>query len=219
MYAVLTGDLVSSSKLTPEQSRDAMRTLRTHATQFAETFAGSIEGELDTFRHDSWQLLLKKPAFAVRAAIFFRAVLKMQSEHSAKYDSRVAIGVGPVETIARARISDSRGAAFTYSGKALDKMGDERLAFASGRNGESVRSGVVPLLDCVVTDWTPTESRAVFGALLRWTQEQSAANWPGGESERPTRQAVAKSLDRAHWRAVSTVLDWVEGPTQPMEVA
>jgi len=222
IYAVLTGDLIRSSKLSVEQSRKAIELLKRRAGEFEKTFQGAIQGELDSFRHDSWQLLMKRPALAIRATIFLRASVKMESDATTRYDTRIAIGIGAVDSISRRRISDSRGSAFTLSGKALDGMDDERLAFASenGVAGDCIAQGVIPLLDCVISDWTATESRAVYGALLGRTQEQSAAKWRVDQSDtRPSRQAVAKALHRADWANLERVLGWIERDAQPQKVA
>jgi hypothetical protein len=220
IYAVLTGDLVKSSRLSPAQSKGAIGWLRSATKNFEKSFHGTVEGTLDSFRHDSWQLLLKKPALALRAAIFLRAALKTQSERETKYDSRIAIGIGPVESIAKDRISNSRGKAFTLSGQTLDGMKAERLAFADVDEDDCLARGVVPLLDQLVSDWSAVESQAVYGALRGWTQEESAANWPVGRGEKPpARQAVAKALSRAHWNRLLSVLEWRENAMQPPEVA
>ncbi len=221
LYAVLTGDLVKSSQLSPAQSSQAIACLKQGAVQFEKTYRGTVQGTLDSFRHDSWQLLLKNPGRAVRAAIFLRASLKAQSDPETKYETRVAIGIGRVEMISKRRISDSRGMAFTLSGKGLDAMKEERLALLSGAEAadDCLAQGVIPLLDGLIDEWTPTEAQAIQGALLGWTQEQSAANWTEKETLRPTRQAVAKALRRARWPTLARVLEWQESAVQPLEVA
>lgn len=215
-YAVLTGDLVKSSRLTAAKSKSAMERLKKMAIEFAEQHPEAIVGRMDTFRHDSWQLLLEQPALALRAAVFLRAALKMGSDAKTKYDTRISIGIGKVESISKTRISGSRGPAFTHSGKGLDAMDGRCLVLAAGSYTlvllGILERGLVPLLDCVAGDWTPIESRAVYGALKGWTQEESARNWPLDEKtgKRLTRQAVADSLMRAHWSTVDAVLLWVE---------
>lgn len=177
-YAVLTGDLVKSSRMSPAQSTSAMERLRQLAQEFEAVYPKSTHGQLDTFRHDSWQWLLTKPELALRAAVFMRTGLRSLSDRHVKFDTRVAIGTGTVETIVEHRISDSRGSAFTRSGKALDAMKKySRLAYAAESDIAAEQwlvGGLVPLLDCIVTVWTPIEARAVHGALRGWTQEETA---------------------------------------------
>ena len=212
--AVLTGDLVRSSRLDIEMSREAMADLRLAANDFNSAFPGAVHGEMDTFRHDSWQLLLDNPVLAFRAALFLRCVLRMKSSASIKYDTRISIGIGPVEYVAEQRISDSRGPAFTLSGKGLDGMKHELLAFDGAfadRDGwRDVTQGIVPLLDCVVTDWTPVESGVVSAALLGKNQAETVDYLLARQGDAPSRQAVSDSLSRAHWNTVLDVLSRME---------
>jgi len=216
IYAVLTGDLVKSSQLTAKQSHSAMDRIRELAKKFESTYRGATVGQVDTFRHDSWQWLLADPVLGLRAAVFMRAGLRVHSDGKTRFDTRIAIGIGVVETIVKRRISDSRGPAFTRSGNTLDVMKDSRLAYASGGESASAEdllsNGIVPLLDCIVTDWTAVEARAVYGTLLGLTQEQTAEQWPvvASTGNKPTRQAINKTLARAHWTTVAGVLAWVE---------
>lgn len=214
-HAVLTGDLVRSSSLTSDQSREAMQILKSAATVFSTVYPGAIHGEMDTFRHDSWQLLLNNPVFAFRATLFLRCVLKMKSSAGVKFDTRVAIGLGSVDFVAEKRVSDSRGLAFTLSGRGLDGMKNTHIAF-DGAFGETdvlhdVSLVVVPLLDCVVSDWTPVESAAVSAALLGKTQVETLEYLFSKQGAVPSRQAIGDSLSRAHWCRVHDVLVRLEG--------
>lgn len=216
IYAVLTGDLVKSSKLTSDESQGAMRWLRDAVKSFGSLHPQSITGELDTFRHDSWQMLMTQPALSLRAAVYLRTALKLHSNKQARYDTRISIGVGEVETVAESRISDSRGSAFTISGKNLDAMGRNRLVFEAQEKESTVLALMgrvaVPLLDCVVTDWTSTEAHAVHGSLERLTQEEIAQLLPLNprSGKAVTRQAVSDSLDRGNWGTVEDVLQRIE---------
>ncbi|MBN1279335.1 MAG: hypothetical protein K9I59_00835 [Chlorobium sp.] len=213
-HAVLTGDLVKSSRLTSDQSREAMDGLKSAACTFNAVYPEAIHKEMDTFRHDSWQLLLHNPVFAFRAALFFRCVLKMKSSAGIKFDTRISIGIGHVDFLAENRISDSRGPAFTLSGRGLDGMKNAHLAFdgsfADADEWYDVSFGVVPLLDCVVTDWTPVESGAVSAALLGKTQVETVDYLLSKQEAVPSRQAIGDSLSRAHWSTVHDVLARLE---------
>ena len=224
-YAVLSGDLVKSSKMSASQSKGAMDHLRKAADEFERNHPKSIVGRLDSFRHDSWQLLLGKPELAIRAAVYLRAALKLQSDAKIKYDTRISIGIGTVESISKRRISDSRGEAFTWSGKGLDAMDAEGLTFAVSEEPLVhelwLAHSVVPLLDCVCGDWTAKESRAVHRTMMQWTQEQIADDWPPSKTgKKLTRQAVGDTLIRAHWATVDKVLNWAEeGVKQALKLA
>ena len=216
IYAVLTGDLVKSSLLSTSESAAAMEHLRQVTSEYANDHPNIVVGEIDTFRHDSWQLLLENHMIAFRVALYIRASLKMLSDAKTKYDTRISIGLGSVESVSKQRISDSRGGAFTCSGKGLDRMTGQFLALSTEYDDHSfwgaLKRGVTPLLDCVASDWTPTESRAIHGALKGWTQEETARNWPKSSANEKslTRQAVSDSLIRAHWSIIEDVLKWIE---------
>lgn len=215
IYAVLTGDLIKSSRLTSDQSRGAIERLKKTADDFSKLYSNAVIGRMDSFRHDSWQLLLGHPFLSLRAAVFLRASLKLKSDAQTKYDTRISIGIGTVESISKRRISDSRGPAFTSSGKEMDSMNGRHLAFSIGGNTsvfeEAIGYGIIPLIDCVIDDWTPTESQAVYGALKGWTQEEIANHWLHEKNgKKPSRQAVGDSLNRAHWSRVGAVMLWVE---------
>jgi hypothetical protein len=218
LHAVLTGDLVSSSRLTSSQSLQAMEQLRQYASRYEKCFPGSVIGSMDTFRHDSWQLLLNKPEQAFRAALFLRTALRMESDAGTKYDTRISIGIGTVEYIDEGRISNSRGPCFTLSGKGVDAMKGSslalRIAAEEAESWSDMIHAVIPLLDCIAADWTPTESRAVNAALMGLTQEESAAHWMTNKNTPPTRQAIGDSLIRAHWKSVHSVLLQAEQKVQ-----
>jgi hypothetical protein len=217
-YAVLTGDLVKSSRLTVDESNQTMAWLREYSLEFACDHPGAVVGRISTFRHDSWQLLLSQPQLALTAAVFLRAALKMHSDAKTKYDSRISIGTGSAEFINKEDVSDSRGDAFTISGKGLDGIGKQRLALHISESSElsSLNNLTISLLDCVVSDWTSKEARAIYGAIKGWTQDKSAEMWPNNNKtgKPPTRQTVHKSLSRAHWETVESVLSNYECQTR-----
>lgn len=220
MFAALTGDLVNSSMLTTGESQMAMRWLREAAMRFAILYPGSIEGGMDTFRHDSWQVLLARPSLCLRLALYLRTAIKLHSDKKTRYDTRISIGLGEVESIAESRISDSRGKAFTISGKNLDAMARNRLV-CQVQDEESIGFSLhsrtaVPLLDCLVLDWTPTEAHAVHGAIEGRTQEEIAQLLPPNPhtGRAVTRQAVSDSLERAYWGTVEDVLNFIENESK-----
>lgn len=217
-YAVLTGDIIGSSRLGPSGLGDAMERLRKLAGEFGQVHPSSIVGRPDVFRGDSWQLCVQRPSLVLTAAVFIRAGLKASG-----FDSRVGIGWGSVERLNEERISESGGPAFVLSGQALDGMGKGRsLALPLFDKAAfdvipfstfAYLSAAVGLLDALIKGWTQRESVAVYGAMLHLSQEDVAAlpiaRTKQGRS--PTRQAIQDALRRVSWvRHVEPFLETVE---------
>lgn len=215
-YAVLTGDLVRSSRLAGGELERAGGALEEAVAELAVApWAGDglMVGELDRFRGDAWQLLLADPGQALRAAVFLRVSLLVQG----LADTRVAIGIGPVETIARERISLSGGPAFELSGTALDAMGPRfRLALAAapeiGLPGPWAQA-VVHLCDSVMGQWQGRQIETARLALLH--PEASHEELGAWLEPAVTQQAVSKSLHSAGWHGLAEALALFEGEAGP----
>ena len=221
-YAVLTGDIIGSTKLGPERLETAMSLLRRLAKEFENTHPESLVGHPDVFRGDSWQLCLQRPALAVTAAVFIRAGLKADD-----FDTRIGIGIGPAERLHPERISQSSGPAFVRSGEALDHLGKDR-SLAIPQFGEPSPLGFefppfsmldvgVGLLDANLARWTQRESVAVYGTLRKLSQE-AIAMLPQARTKQgkePTRQAIQDALRRVSW--TSHVLPFLEAAEKSLE--
>lgn len=205
-YAVLTGDIIGSTKLGPERLEDAISLLRRLAKEFEHTHPESVVGQPDVFRGDSWQLCLKRPSLAVTAAVFIRAGFKADD-----LDTRIGIGLGTVDRLHSERISESSGPAFAHSGRTLDKLGKHRALALDGAGyldvGGYARSPVDPLiagvglLDAHIARWTQREAVAVYGALRKLSQDKIAA-LPQALTQKgtaPSQQTIQKALSRIYW--------------------
>ncbi|MDK2857737.1 MAG: hypothetical protein PWQ29_1279 [Verrucomicrobiota bacterium] len=209
IYAVLTGDIVQSRRLTAEQSKALQQRLKSAASEFDRKFSGTLAGGLGITRGDGWQVALQKPEQALRLALYLRAVVK--SEFGT--DTRVSIGTGSVDRLEPENIIESTGPAFERSGHGLEMMRKGgRLAIdlddASDRRDELI----VRLLDCVVSRWTGKAAIALAGVLLNQTQEQIAENSPISErsGKKPTRQAIGDALIRASWPEVQACIEFFD---------
>jgi len=208
-WAVLTGDVVGSSKLGSKTLQTVMRRLRDGAEQFGEVFEGAVYGKLDVFRGDSWQILIEDRRFSLRAAVFIRACIKGMEE--VKADSRVAVAWGAIDSASlnQERVSESTGEAFTASGHALAEMkAPERLAIRPGivlppANGRLLTAAVA-LLDQIVTRWKPGQAQAVEQALLRRTQVEISRRL---EVSQPT---VNQAMRTAGWKAIELLVTETE---------
>lgn len=209
IYAVLTGDVVGSSHLTPKDLKLVMQRLRSGATRLGETFPGATVGELAVFSGDGWQLLMPDWRKSLRAALFLRAVVKGTGR--LKADTRVAIGWGTVDlaTLDPKRISEATGEAFTRSGRALDAMRKhERMALVPDGPTEPeagrLLAASMRLLDELASRWKPAQAKAVALALLGHPQEDIAREL------KVSPPAVTKVVQATGWRAMEEFLEETE---------
>ncbi len=205
-YAVLTGDLVGSRDLGTDLRAEVIRWLKRLADDFEGVNRGALAGDPEVFRGDGWQVCLRDPARALTAAVFFRAGLKAHRSGRA-IDSRVGIGIGPVDRLVEKRVSESSGPVFVSSGAALDSLGGAlrlRLNWPGGGDlAELLNAALLPLLDLEVSRWTHAESVAAYGALMGWTQQQTADHPLARKKDgkQPTRQAIQNALARIFWHS------------------
>jgi hypothetical protein len=199
-YAVLTGDIVASSKLLGAERNQLHHFMRTTSSELRSFFEHLVPMDASVFRGDSWQLLVTDPSESLRVALFYRANLRAAMK-SKRVDTRTSIGIGPIEFIPPDNVAGGDGQAFRASGKALEEIGKSRrmtLSWPDSPDPEGIKAldTLLSFVDELASNWTEGQARAVCGALLRRTQEQTAKSWPGkGISQ----QAVAQHLDRAGW--------------------
>lgn len=200
LRAVLTGDLVGSRRLASKELQQATRALESAEQKIRSWGPQTVCGSMAFFRGDAWQLLLMDATRALRAALLVRAILLA----SDTCDTRIAIGLGEVDSLDPDQISRSTGEAFTLSGTSLDTLKDPfRLAIAVPRRAPSLHHWlpvVARLCDALVRDWTRRQAEILIEALdpQEPTQQQIA-----GRIQPPvTQQSVAHSLAGAHWNAL-----------------
>jgi hypothetical protein len=123
-------------------------------------------------------------------------------------DTRIAIGIGPVDALPSGRVSEGTGRAFELSGRALDTMPRHRRLALSAGEGPVLEgcSVVFALLDSLSRSWTAKQALAVAFALQDLSQDEIAKRWPGGI----TQQAVAKHLAAAGWHGIQDGLGFLD---------
>lgn len=207
--AILTGDLVKSSELPTEVLRGIPGTMSDIARSAQQDFGRSVAPRMiDVFRGDSWQWLVTEPKRALRLAVYLRAALRGRFPNL-DIDTRVSIGIGPVEALPPTRVSQGLGPAFETSGRALETMPKRRrlvLARASDSDAPELEDGLVGLIDWLATGWTSAQARAISGALAGKTQETIAGAWEPAV----TQSVVARHLARAGWEPLASALSTYE---------
>jgi hypothetical protein len=185
---VFTGDLVGSSRLSPEDLSRAMeqvdlayedvrRLHRPDHARYVPKPAAGWEPGLSHFRGDGWQCIGPAPALALRGALMVRARLGSLGR---AFDTRISIGIGS------GRVADdldmAAGPAFELSGRGLDTMAHaRRFALAWERPPENARlvGAMFDLADEISRNWTPGQARVfvhLLAAVERPNQETLAAS-------------------------------------------
>ena len=200
LYAIITGDIVASSRLSSNKREILHNVMVESSKVLQDEFKDAVPMGVDIFRGDSWQILLSKPAKALRLALFYRAMLRAKME-SHRFDTRMAIALGRVDFIPGNRVSEGYGEAYRLSGKALETMPKaSNMSFVfPGRELEKVLDVVIKLIDSISSRWSDRQALAVTGALRGWKQEKIAETW---WKKKVSQQAVAQHLSRAGWYPV-----------------
>lgn len=206
--AVLTGDIVKSTKLTARELSDTRERVLAAIDEASRWADGLIIGKPEFFRGDSWQVLVGDPRYFLRIAIFVRAYLRRSNK---EWDTRIAIGLGTVDQVEPDRISLSSGSAFVGSGRQLDAMSGS-LGFAVGHMFEDTKNlgwigPLAALCSASVNHWSERQATMMCHMLplASPTQTDLAA-----ELE-ISKQAVSKALQTADFDALMAALDWMEG--------
>jgi hypothetical protein len=206
-YAVITGDIVNSSKLLSEQRKKLHRIMKEGSKALRKTFKESVPLEADIFRGDSWQLLVADPQKSLRIGLFYRAYLRAEMETS-RLDTRMAIAAGTVDFVPGDRVSGGDGPAYRFSGSALEGMTKaSNMSFRfPALEMEEPLDILVQLVDVLAMNWSDKQALAVTGALQGLKQEEIGILWKPAI----TQQSVNRHLRRAGWLAVERALKFFE---------
>ncbi len=192
MHAVLTGDIVGSSGLSPEEHREVVAIVKS----VANVFPDAVVGKVDVFSGDSWQMLVSDCGMSLRIALYLRASLKREKAFSV--DSRVSMAWGEIdmEQVNLERMSESTGELFILSGRGLAGLKKRSLMCFSMLSDAPLSAALglsIGLLDVLVRHWSREQARAVAESLQGKTQAAIAETFGVSQA------AINQSLQAANW--------------------
>ena len=201
-HAVLTGDLVGSTKVARPTLEACMDHLRT-AAQTISIWTGMEPLRFTRFRGDGWQVILNQPQFAVRAGLLLIASLTAADD---TLTTRIAIGMGSIDSLGTQDLGDASGPAFIRSGRALDQMKPDHSFVLIDPNLNLLRNVVTSLLGERSGRWSRLQAQAMVLALdpARPTL-QTMATRVG-----VTLQSVSYRLRSAGWPTIHDALSVLE---------
>lgn len=203
--AVLTGDIVRSTRVGADRLDAAMAALARGADRLAR-----LQGAPTRFtraRGDGWQMVLTDPRLSLRAVFLLAAELKAASDGLSTRIS-VATGSGSLPALpAGADLNAASGDAFTLSGRQLDAMpGGQTLAYAETAGEDAPARAAFALAQPLISRWTAAQARAVAAMLDRPPPTQTEAAAGLGIA----RQSLQDALASAGHPAIEAALDAME---------
>lgn len=164
---VLTGDIVGSTRLHPDQLNAAFGMLRLSLEKLQNLSGQSTHVGIDRFRGDSWQCIIQAPELALRACLIARSALLGLHPSC---DTRIAAAIGAVSDLSDQGIGASDGWAFRASGRHLEELNN---ANRMGMVFESISpeftmfsESICSALNLIIQGWTPKRA-AVMSAFLQ----------------------------------------------------
>ena len=185
MIAVITGDLVKSSKLSSTDYTTALDALK---STFADANA-ELSAAAEIFRGDSFQLRLDEPECSLRYALLLR--LSLFSIANCKVT--MAIGLGE-SLVNNAQPGNSLGEAYELSGRGLDASQSGSMTLHTNDvNLRDTLSLPTRMLDFMLSSITRKQAGMLYDYIrYKFPEHQKIADLAG-----TSRQNVSKQLSRA----------------------
>ena len=212
--AVLTGDIVSSSKINSDKRSLLFDALRKISEELHNKYPQDVSYPIANFRGDSWQLIVENPAKSLEICIYIRSFIKFTFKDM-NLDSRIAVGIGSIIFLPESNnISSGDGPAFRTSGHLLDSLKSDRMAIGiAGMENDELNlnlSQIYLATDQNICSWNASQCQAIYWKLQNYTQTQISQKWL---PESITQPAVSKMLASAGWGKVLRIIKYFEKVT------
>lgn len=171
VYAVLTGDIVGSSRLKGKEQLELKASLKQSFELVKKIYPDTDSlPSFDIFRGDSFQGVLDNTLYALEASLLIRANLRKdqtsESDQQVNWDARIAIGIGEIDYLPD-NVSEGDGPAYRSSGPVLDTLKkDVKLEVQTPwKEINDELNTECALLDAVISRWTSPQAEAVMMLL------------------------------------------------------
>ena len=219
-YAVLTGDIVKSSKLSINQHNLVLNELKNIIQKLPQMHTPLAKEKIQwigpsIFQGDTWQVLTNLPEYALLTAFYVKACLIYQRSAL----TRISIGIGTVDHLPEDNLSQARGDAFTYSGHGLSLLKDSehmacwfvppikqpiRKKIGNADYHNLFLNTSLSFAGRITEEWSKLEAFAVKCTIHGLKQNVIALQWPENTT---TQQNVGDTLSRAKWIEIEKVLN------------
>ncbi|MDV6251085.1 hypothetical protein [Vibrio sp. EA2] len=122
--AVISGDIVKSTKLSTEEYSDLLKRIKAIQDLISKDYNGNSSVIL---RGDEFQFIVLNPEKSLIYALIIKVAIKALGK---QFDSRISFAIGQGADLGES-IHESMGEAFTLSGRRLKEMKSERFVFTA----------------------------------------------------------------------------------------
>jgi hypothetical protein len=192
--AILTCDIVNSTKLTPAKEKKLIAIIK-------EIF---IQQKIEFFRGDSFQVFLKEPENAMALSLLCRlAAMKLYKEQkSIVADIRISIGLGEVKQPVRA-LTTAKGEAFLLSGRTFDSIAKTNQRLAITVNNPLANQGLQVITDYInhIFEKISGKQAEVIFELLKGATQQAVA-----KKIKKTKSTIHQLTTAGQWPQIEKLL-------------
>ena len=154
LAAVLTGDLIDSTAVEAARVDHTMATL----AEAAKVIAPETPSRFTRYRGDGWQIHLNRPGNALWAAVYLKAALKADPKC---LDTRIAMGIGTVESLGAVGLAGANGAAFVASGRSLDGMIAGQTLSLAGEKTDGIQRSLLAFVANTISGWSREQAEVM----------------------------------------------------------
>ncbi len=192
MQAVLTGDIVNSTKLTPSKERGLIKILQQALDPYKYEF----------YRGDSFQALIKQPADSLRIALLCRTAA-ISIIDKTKTDVKISIGIGEVKERIKT-LGAAKGEAFILSGRAFDELEKtaQRLIIATANEKANISFQLISdYINSIFSRMTPKQAKVIFELLKGGLQQDVVKRL------RKSKSTISQHVSSGRWAEIEKILN------------
>jgi hypothetical protein len=162
LKTVITGDLIKSRKIAAQD----FDVIRYRLEQVLTFLTEKYDAVYDVYRGDSFQLIFPSMDHSIKSALLIRLALKSVSTSEQKFDARVSIGLGTVDT-QRTKLRSSTGEAFNLSGIGLDNLKGQNIGvFTHSKAFQNSIDLLVKFVDAKIDNLTQVQIQTLYEYLI-----------------------------------------------------
>jgi hypothetical protein len=194
IQAVLTADIVHSTKLSPPQEKKLIRRLRLVLSAY----------QFEFYRGDSFQVYVKDARTALETALLCRSAAIGTTLDTKNFtpDVRISIGIGKTKEPTGA-LGAARGEAFVLSGRAFDKIAKSNTKLIISTSNELAAGGlevVAAYANTIFNSMTGKQANVIF-ELLKGNSQQAVA-----QKLKKSKSTISQHVTAGRWEEIKTLL-------------